>query len=65
MTDEVSGRVATYWVRPRRQDPPTARFALDVAGTRYTGDGKGWLLAGTGGILGRIWRCPAAVLNGV
>ncbi len=47
ITDRVSGRVATYLVRPRRQDPPTARlvFALDVAGTRYTGDGKGWLLA--------------------
>jgi hypothetical protein len=48
ITDQVSGRVATYLVRPRRQDPPTARlvFALDVAGTRYTADGKGWLLAG-------------------
>jgi hypothetical protein len=48
ITDRVSGRVATYLVRPRRQDPPTAAlvFALDVAGTRYTGHGKGWLLAG-------------------
>jgi hypothetical protein len=47
ITDQISGRVATYLVRPRRQDPPTARlvFALDVAGTRYTGHGKGWLLA--------------------
>ncbi len=47
ITDQVSGRVATYLVRPRRQDPPTPRlvFALDVAGTRYTGDGRGWLLA--------------------
>lgn len=47
ITDQVSGRVATYLVRPRRQDPPTARlvFALDVSGTRYTGDGRGWLLA--------------------
>jgi hypothetical protein len=47
ITDQVSGRVATYLVRPRRQDPPTAAlvFALDVAGTRYTGDGRGWLLA--------------------
>lgn len=35
-------------MRPRRQDPPTVPlvFALDVAGTRYTGDGKGWLVAG-------------------
>jgi hypothetical protein len=47
ITDQTSGRVATYLVRPRRQDPPTAAlvFALDVAGTRYTGEGKGWLLA--------------------
>jgi hypothetical protein len=47
ITDRVSGRVATYLVRPRRQDPPTVRlvFALDVAGTRYTGEGQGWLLA--------------------
>jgi hypothetical protein len=47
ITDRVSGRVATYLVRRRRQDPPTARtvFALDVAGTRYTGDDRGWLLA--------------------
>jgi hypothetical protein len=47
ITDQDSGQVATYLVRPRRQDPPTAPlvFALDVAGTRYTGDGKGWLLA--------------------
>jgi hypothetical protein len=35
ITDQISGRVATYLV-----------FALDVAGTRYTGDGRGWLLAG-------------------
>jgi hypothetical protein len=50
ITDRVSGRVATYLVRPRRQDPPTAPlvFALDVAGTRYTGQGQGWLLAGAG-----------------
>jgi hypothetical protein len=50
ITDQVSGRVATYLVRPRRQDPPTARivFVLDVAGTRYTGDGRGWLLAELG-----------------
>lgn len=50
ITDQVSGRVATYLVRPRRQDPPTAPlvFALDVAGTRYTGDGKGWLVADPG-----------------
>jgi hypothetical protein len=48
ITDQVSGRVATYLVRPRRQDPPTAPliFALDVAGTRYTGGGRGWLMAG-------------------
>jgi hypothetical protein len=48
ITDQVSGRVATYLGRPRRQDPPTARLvvALDVAGTRYTGQGRGWLLAG-------------------
>jgi hypothetical protein len=48
ITDQDSGRVATYLVRPRRQDPPTVPlvFALDVAGTRYTGDGRGWLLAG-------------------
>jgi hypothetical protein len=48
ITDQVSGRVATYLVRPRRQGPPTAPrvFALDVAGPRYTGDGRGWLLAG-------------------
>jgi hypothetical protein len=41
ITDQASGRVATYLVRPRRQDPPTAPlvFALDVAGTRYTGGG--------------------------
>jgi hypothetical protein len=47
ITDQDSGRVATYLVRPRRQDPPTTPlvFALDVAGTRYTGDGQGWLLA--------------------
>jgi hypothetical protein len=47
ITDQDSGRVATYLVRPRRQDPPTARlvFGLDVAGTRYTGDGRGWLMA--------------------
>jgi hypothetical protein len=47
ITDQDSGRVATYLVRPRRQDPPTAPlvFALDVAGTRYTGQGRGWLLA--------------------
>jgi hypothetical protein len=47
ITDRVSGRVATYLVRPRRQDPPTARlvFALDVAATRYTGAGRGWLRA--------------------
>ena len=47
ITDQDSGRVATYLMRPRRQDPPTASlvFALDVAGTRYTGEGKGWLLA--------------------
>jgi hypothetical protein len=50
ITDQASGRVATYLVRPRRQDPPTAPlvFALDVAGTRYTGDGGGWLLAESG-----------------
>lgn len=50
ITDQVSGRVATYLVRPRRQDPPTAAlvFALDVAGTRYTGGGQGWLLAECG-----------------
>jgi hypothetical protein len=47
ITDQNSGRVATYLVRPRLQDPPTVPlvFALDVAGTRYTGDGRGWLLA--------------------
>jgi hypothetical protein len=47
ITDRDSGRVATYLVRPRRQDPPTAPlvFALDVASIRYTGDDKGWLLA--------------------
>jgi hypothetical protein len=47
ITDRVSGRVAAYLVRPRRQDPPTTRlvFALDVAGTRYTEQGRGWLLA--------------------
>lgn len=48
ITDQDSGRVATYLVRSRRQEPPTARlvFALDVAGTRYAGDGRGWLMAG-------------------
>jgi hypothetical protein len=37
----------TASVRRRRQDPPTAPlvFALDVAGTRYTDQGRGWLLA--------------------
>jgi hypothetical protein len=47
ITDQDSGRVATYLVRPRRQAPPTVPlvFALDVAGTRYTGHGRGWLLA--------------------
>jgi hypothetical protein len=46
ITDQASGRIAIYLVRPRRQDPPSAAlvFALDVAGTRYTGQGKGWLL---------------------
>lgn len=48
ITDRTSGRVVTYLVRPRRQDPPTARlvFVLDVVGSRYAGDAGGWLLAG-------------------
>lgn len=46
ITDQETGQVATYLVRPRRQDPPSADlvFALDVEGTRYTGPGTGWLL---------------------
>jgi hypothetical protein len=46
ITDQETGQVATYLVRPRRQDPPNADlvFALDVEGTRYTGLGNGWLL---------------------
>jgi hypothetical protein len=35
ITDQDSGRVATYLVRPRRQDPPTSPlvWVLDLAGT--------------------------------
>jgi hypothetical protein len=64
ITDQISGRVATYLVRPRRQDSPTAPmvFGLTVSGTRYTGDGKGWLLAecepGRYRAVGRL-RCRA------
>ena len=41
----MAGSPPTWCARAgRTRRPPPLVFALDVAGTRYTGEGKGWLL---------------------